>query len=276
MKLKAGYDNKDDIPEAHLELFAEKGGKWELVGIEGMKTQGDIDRIQEGLKKEKNDHKETKAKLADWRGMDPAEEIPKLDRIPELEAMAESKGIDDKHIEQIVQGRIKGIVGPIERERDTLRDAKVASDLEISEFKTRDKTRIITDAVRKSALDGKVVNTALDDVIMVAKSHFEINDSGEVITKGDIKGVTAGVDPQMWMQDMVLSRPHWFPSTTGGGSGGSDGKGGGFPGNPWSREHWNLTKQGQVVLTHGQEKADQMMKSAGSHVGATKPPEEKS
>jgi hypothetical protein len=275
MPIKAVYENKDDIPESHLELFSEKGGKWELTGVEGIKTQGDIDRIQEGLKKEKNDHKETKGKLSAWRGMDPAEELPKLDKIPELEALAASKGMDDEHVEKIVQGRIKGIVGPLERELDTLREGKITSDLEISAFKTKDKTRVISDAVRKSATESKVVGTALEDVLMVAKSHFEINDSGEVRTKGDISGVTAGVDAQMWMQDMVLARPHWFPSTTGGGSGGSDGRGGGFPGNPWSKEHWNLTKQGQIVKQHGPEKAEQMMKSAGSHVGATKPPEGK-
>ena len=43
MALKAVYSSQEEIPEAHRELFSEKGGKWEIQ-VEGMKTEADIER----------------------------------------------------------------------------------------------------------------------------------------------------------------------------------------------------------------------------------------
>jgi hypothetical protein len=42
--------------------------------------------------------------------------------------------------------------------------------------------------------------------------------------------------------------------------------------NPWSREGFNLTRQGQLVRAMGLEKAAAMARAAGSYIGATKPP----
>jgi hypothetical protein len=41
--------------------------------------------------------------------------------------------------------------------------------------------------------------------------------------------------------------------------------------NPWSRQHWNITAQGNLVRAIGIEKAAQIAKAAGSRIGATKP-----
>jgi hypothetical protein len=41
--------------------------------------------------------------------------------------------------------------------------------------------------------------------------------------------------------------------------------------NPWRKENWNLTRQGEVVRALGVAKAGEIAKAAGSFVGATKP-----
>ena len=49
--LKTIYDNEADIPEGFAALYTEKNGKWELTGVQGVKTQLDVDRVQEALRK---------------------------------------------------------------------------------------------------------------------------------------------------------------------------------------------------------------------------------
>lgn len=40
--------------------------------------------------------------------------------------------------------------------------------------------------------------------------------------------------------------------------------------NPWSKEGWNVSAQGKLVLTMGQEKAAQIAEAAGCKIGSTK------
>ena len=42
--------------------------------------------------------------------------------------------------------------------------------------------------------------------------------------------------------------------------------------NPFSREGWNVTRQGSLIKAVGEEKAAQIARAVGSHIGATKPP----
>src|SRR6202043_1957206 len=63
-KLKTIYEKQEDIPEGYAELYAEKGGKFELTGIEGVKTKADLDRLNSALVKERGDHKTVKEQLA--------------------------------------------------------------------------------------------------------------------------------------------------------------------------------------------------------------------
>ena len=100
---KAIYDSVDDIPESvdnFRELFTEKGGRFELTGFTGIKTEADVARIQAGAEKERNDHKATKEKFSIWSDLDHAEVMAKLDRIPELEAAADGK-LDVAMIEEL-------------------------------------------------------------------------------------------------------------------------------------------------------------------------------
>ena len=268
--LKAIYDTQDDIPEAFRELFAERDGKFELAEVEGVKTQADVDRLNEALRKERGDHTKTKEKLSAWGDLNPEETRTQLDRIPELEAH-QADGDSQEKIEQIVQGRLQTATAPLERKVSTLEKENGELKTSIADFQAKDTRRQIHDAVREAGVSTKILDTAMDDALMLGERIFEVReDDGAIVTRDGV-GVTPGIRPADWFSEVQEKRPHWWAQSSGGGAGGGSGGGGGFGENPWSEAHWNVTKQGQVIKEKGMETAERMAKAANSKVGAIAP-----
>lgn len=268
MALKIVHDTVDEIDEAYRPLYQERDGKFHLTGVEGIKTQADIDRLQGALTKERNDHKAIKDKYGVLGELDPAEVLAKLDKYPELEAAAEGK-LDEDKIAELADKRLRTTVAPIERERDQLKTKLEATTATVEELQNVIRSRDIKDNVMSAALKGKVIETALEDVLMLADRVFEVGEDGSVTTKDGV-GVTPGINPEAWLQEMQAKRPHWWPASEGGGAKGGNGGGGGFANNPFSHEHWNMTEQGRII-NQDRQKADQMAKAAGTTVGGPKP-----
>lgn len=64
--LKITYTKAEEIPEGYADLYtAQQDGTFLLTGVDGMKTEGDVGRVQEALRKERSDHIETKSKLSE-------------------------------------------------------------------------------------------------------------------------------------------------------------------------------------------------------------------
>ena len=185
MALKLIYDSQDDIPEQHRDLFTERDGKFHLTGVEGMKTQADIDRLQSALTKERGDHKVTRDKLALFNDLDPEEVHTQLDRLPELEAAAGDK-LDEAKIEELVEAKLRTKIAPVERERDKAIKERDEARGEAETAKAEIKQGKIRQAVTEAAIAGKVVDTALEDVTLIADRMFEVNDDGSVTAKASI------------------------------------------------------------------------------------------
>ena len=273
--LELQYDSMTAVPEAFRSLFTEKDGKAVLTGINGIKTQSDINNLQEALRKERNDHAAAKAALNPWNslGKKPEEIAAELDRIAELEAAAQGK-IDDKAIEKMVEARLGQKVGPLDRQlKDTMTNLEAVT-RERDTFRDQLFRRDMTDVVRSIATEMKVVPTAMADVELFAQFALERQEDGTFITKSGIPGVTPGLDAKGLLKEMQKARPHWWPASAGGGAGGGIG---GINGdkNPWSAQHWNLTEQGKIIREHGLSKGEELAKLAGSFVGATKPAQKK-
>ena len=274
MGLKTVYDSLEDIPEAYQDLFTEKGGKFELTGVDGIKTSADTERLQMSLGKEREAHKATKAKLQVWGELNPEDVHTKLDRLPELEALAKGK-LDDTQIEEIVTRRVEGTLrsklSPLERQLKQLEKEREELAQQNQQFAQADRTRRIHDNVRKALVESKVVNTAQEDALLLADRVFEIReDDGAIVTRDSV-GVTPGLDPAAWLSEIQDRRPHWWPDSVGGGAQGSIGGGGRGVKNPWSAEYWNLTRQGQFLREHGDDRAAAMAKAAGTTLGGGKP-----
>jgi hypothetical protein len=266
MALKAILDSIDDLPDALKGEYVQKGDKYELQ-VEGMKTEADVARVQEALRKEKNDFTAFKAQFAPLAGKKVEDVVAALDRIPELEAAAQGK-LDDTKINEIVETRLKSRAAPLERENTQLKATIAEKDTVIAGYEGKEKTRSIHDAVRKAASAVKVVPEAIEDALILAERHFQVDESGRVVTKDGV-GVTPGIQPEAWFTDLQSTRKHWWGANIGGGGNGNRGGNGGAD-NPWTAENWNMTKQGQIVRENPQ-KAEQLAKVAGTKVGGPKP-----
>lgn len=268
MGLKVVHDTLDEVDEGFRSLYQERDGKFHLTGIDGIKTQADIDRLQSALTKERNDHKAVKDRYGVLGDLDPAEVLAKLDKYPELEAAAEGK-LDETKINELAETRLRTKLAPVERERDQLKTKLEQTESTVQELQNVLRSRDIKDNVMAAALKGKVIETAIDDVLMLADRVFEVGEDGTVTTRDNV-GVTPGLSPEAWLQEMQSKRPHWWPASEGGGAKGGSGGGGGFSNNPWSHEHWNMTEQGRII-NQDRQKADQMAKAAGTSIGGPKP-----
>lgn len=275
MALQAIMDSLDEVPEHFRELYTEKNGQFELTGISGMKTQADVDRLTSAIQKERDEHKATKDRLGLWSDLDHDDVMAKLDRFPELEAAAAGK-IDDAAIEEMVTKRVSGTINsqtaPLQRQIDTL-TKQLEEVTALAEQRGAEITAgKIKSAVRRALNAGKVIPEAQEDALMLAERIFEVReDDGEIVTRDQV-GVTPGIGPDVWLTEMQTSRPHWWPGSVGTGARGAGGGGnGGYSNNPFSHEHWNMTKQGEVLRSQGREKAEQMAKAAGTTIGGPRP-----
>lgn len=274
--LKLIYDSVDEIPENYRDLYTEKNGKWHFTAIAGIKTQDDITSIQGALDNEKAAHAETKSKLAKWNDLDPEETHQKLDRIPELEAAAQGT-LDQHKIDEIVNNRVEGTISsrlaPLERQVKNLTDENATLTDENATLKGAATQRTVQDDVRAAMTKLKVIPEAYDDVLMYGDKLFQVQEDGAVVTRDGV-GVTPGIAPEVWLQEVQTAKPHWWPPSTGGGAPGGKHQGG-FANNPWSAEHWNRTAQAQMIRDDRQ-KAEQMAKSAGVDLMNAQQPKPKS
>lgn len=279
MALKAIYEKQDDVPEQYHELYSERNGQWELTGIEGVKTTADTDRLQTSLAKERNEHRATKDKLTAFDGVD-LEAIEKTRTDLEeanirLDAVGKDKdgNIDEENLQRLVDAKVATKLAPVERENAKLKEQVAEQGTQITGFEQADTVRTIGDAVRSAGLEAKVIDTAMEDVLMLSERMFEVGEDGIPVTKDGLNGITPGVTADVWFPEMQERRPHWWPTSQGGGAKGG-GEGGGFANNPFTRDHWNLTEQGKAVSAD-RGKADRMATAAGTSVGGGMPPMKK-
>lgn len=267
---KAIEDSLDNVPEELHSYYTERNGKFEFTGIEGLRTQADIDRLQSALQKERSDHGKVKEKFKLLGDLDIDEVRSKLDRFEELETLANGK-LDETAIQKLVDARSKTLLGPVEREKQKLSEQLNELMGKVSTYEQKEKRRTISDSVLSivtgSNAKVKLLPEALEDAMMFAERMLEIDEDGQVRTKDNV-GVTPGLSPEVWLSEMLQKKPHWA-LTAGGGASGS-GNGGGSGPNPWSKDGWNLTEQGRIV-TSDPRKADQLAKSAGTRVGGPRP-----
>lgn len=260
------YNSYDEIPDAVKHLYTEKDGKYVLLARGEVKSVEDVNRLQDSLRKEREDHKSTKRKWAPLNDHDPEEILKNLDRIEELES-ASGGNIDESKIDELVEKRLKTRVAPLERQVKTLEEERNTLTQERDQFKQKDERRDIHDHIRKAAVKANLRETAIEDALIIGERIFERDENGNVVSKDGV-GVTPGVDPTVWLSDVKETRPHWWPESSGSGARGGDGGSGGS--NPFTAENWNLTEQGRLVKENPQ-RAEQMAKSAGTTVGGGKP-----
>lgn len=294
MALKLAYDSIDEVPEAHRELYTEKDGKHHFTGVEGIKTDADVNAVHTGLVKERTEHKATKAKYAGYTKLvNPETQAPFekpedlqaiLDEVPTLRAAAEAGG--GKSAEAVrtqVEAAKKTLEGTLGREISTLKDTNSKLLAKVAMFE--DDMRI--NAIRNATMDaigeskiGKFNPDAIEDALMYSERHLMVDEerdpeTGDLIIKGvhtrDGVGITPGLGAAAWLSEMQPKKGHWYMPTEGTGPLGSRTNLGPEGNNPWSAKGWNLSKQGEFYNQFGAEKAEQMAKAAGTTLGGPPP-----
>ena len=261
MAFKMVLDSLDGLSEDVAKEYVEKDGKFHIQ-VEGMKTQADIDRVTSSLNAARTEASGFKAKLALLGDRKVEDVVTMLDRIPELEAAAAGK-LDEDKLKEMAEARARAIVAPIERERDGLKTKVGELEGTVQTYVTKERTRTIHDQIKDAAIKAGVVPEAIEDAIILGERVFELEEgTGKAVVKEGASGHTQGLEVKDWLSDLQTKKPHWFGGSSGGGANGNRGGGGGAEPNPFTHDHWNMTKQGQI-MQQDPSRADRLAKAAG-------------
>jgi hypothetical protein len=261
MLLEATVDTLEGIDEPYQALYTKRGERYEFTGVKGIKTQGDVDRIQTALNAERTISKDLKAKLGAWNEMDPITTLEILDKVPELQSLADAsrKKFDPSEMEAAVNGR----VAPLQRQLEKAAADLKERDEKLSDLARRETQRTIYDAVRKEASATKAnpdsYSSELGPLMLLAREIFTVDASGQVVVKEGAPGLTHGTSVKDAIPDLQKQFPSNWPQSQGGGAPGSS-SGPGAQANPFKAN--NMTARSQFAKQFP-EKVDAMVRAAG-------------
>lgn len=238
MALKFVHASKDEIPAEHVALYVEKDGKW-ILDVDGAVPVARLDEFRDtnrGLMKERDELKKR------FEGIDPDEAKRLMTIKDDLE---KGRNKDGKTVEQLVDERTAKMKTDLEKRATEAEAALAIREADLAKLK-------INDAVLAAAVKKGLKPTAADDVAMRAQQTFKLKDGRPVAFEGDKEAYGKTGDPltiDEYVDGLITKAPHLFEASSGGGAGGS---GNGNPPtgqgvNYWKKEHWNMSKQGELV-----------------------------
>lgn len=263
------YKTKEEVPAEVSHLYKEnENGEFTVIPVGEIKTITDVTALQESLRKERNDHKETKGKLTPFSGLDPEKVKADLARIPELEIAAEGN-LDDEKTAKLVEAKLKAQLTPVQRELKEAQDKLLESNLKIEAFTQKEINQKIETGLLSAATESKMTEGAKRDLRMYS-SFFEVPEGSSVpLTKEGIEGITPGLDPKGFIMAMQPERPNWWEPDKNAGGTGNTSSGAGIV-NPFADKTWNLTEQGKMVRSN-RAQAERLAEQAGTSIGGGRP-----
>lgn len=257
--LKLKYDALEEIPEEYRKLYEKTENGYCLTGVDGLRTADDVSKLDRALKKERADHAALKKQWKEILGDSDVETL-KTTLSKNMSNPPKNNESNSLNIEELISQKLQ----PMKIELDRYSKMVDDKDKELQSYKTQIQQRNIRDTVLQTARKAKIVDTALEDVALLAERDFQLSEDGEVQTSG-------GLRVNEWMQKMKESRPHWWGASFGGGATGSSmGSGSPTQMNPWTSANWNMTHQGQIYKQNP-EAAARMAAEAGTQLGGRKP-----
>jgi hypothetical protein len=267
MTLKAVVDSLDDIPEALHAEYQEKDGKFYLDLDSTISTHTSIIPLARSLENLKRDKAARDTKIAGLEAkiaglpedFDPAKYA---DVLHELEALKADPGRNQEN--EAALARVREQYEQRIRNAETKRQEDLAAkDREIAE---------LNGTIGRTVVDGGLTEQltkagVAPEFLKAARTMLK----GQVKTKkndatGDFEPIVDGDLGEMPLAQFV---ENWAKSDEGKPfiikPSGSNGKGSGketsTEDNPWAKDTWNMTRQGQV-LTADRVKAERLMKAA--------------
>ena len=207
MALKYRIKKLDDVPEAVRTLYKADGEEF-VLDAEGIVPKERLDEFRDNnilLQKQ----------LEKLKDIDPVKHRELMELQREVE---EGKLLKAGKIEEVVNSRVGAMKRALEEERDGYKTRAESSESQLSVL-------LIDSAVRNEALKLGVVSTALDDVVLRARTVYKMKDGAAVLhnDKGEVVFGRDGKTPMPmadWVVALKKTAPHLFASSQGGGAGG--------------------------------------------------------
>jgi len=242
MQLKFKYPSKDQLPAEHAALYTERDGAW-FLNAEDVVDASSF----EDLRKQKSALQQQLDELNKrFDGINPDDVRAQLAEKRKLE---ETQALKTGEFDKLLQSRTQALRTDFEKqlagvasERDTL-NAKL-TDIQINQGV------IIAGAKRG------LRSSAIPDITARARSTFKLVNGVPRAFEADGSTVRVGRDSvtpmtvEEWIDAQVSDAPHLFESNSGSGASGNADTGSRHQiTNPWKRETWNLTRQGELLRT---------------------------
>ena len=209
MGLKYKIAKLEDVPEAVRALYIPDAAGGFVLDAEGVVPKERLDEFR-------TNNIALQQRIDQVKNIDPA-------RYAELVALQtsiqEKKLMDAGQVDEVVNLRVATMKTALEGENNTLKNSLAAS--------TRQLEMLMIDNVVKSvAIKAGVVPTAVDDIVLRAKTTYVV-ENGVPTPKNDGKVVYGkdGTNPMPineWVDGLRTSAPHLFQGSTGGGAGGGN------------------------------------------------------
>lgn len=209
MSLKFVVDSVDGLSEDMAALYSKNADGKFYLEVEGAVAKTKLDEFRENNVRLLKD-------LEKFKNVDPAKYA---DLLKLQEKANEQKLIDAGEIDKVVEQRVGQMRTTYETEVTRLKDANSVAHRQLESL-------LIDSAVRDSAMKSGVYPSAVDDVLLRAKTTFQIKDGAPVPkdSAGNVIYSKDGSTPMSisdWTMGLKKQAPHLFQGSQGGGAGGS-------------------------------------------------------
>lgn len=206
MKLKSVLDNLDGLSQEIAGLYQLKDGKYHL-DVEGLVQKTALDEFRNSNIALNNQLKQFTDLGLDVNQIKEAQEAARKVREKEL--------IEAGDVETLVQERIASLTNTHKAELETLNKQLGTSNEKLSKL-------LIDNTVRTYSTKSGVLDTAVDDVLLRARSVFTV-ENGELVAKDSEGKPLYGADGKTLTVDAYVTQlgktaPHLFKGSTGTGA----------------------------------------------------------
>lgn len=212
MTLKYIVDTLEGLDQHIAALYEQADGKFRL-NVEGVAPREKLDEFR-------NKNIDLMKQLEGFKGVD----VAKYQSLLGLEKkMTDKELIEAGKVDEVVQSRIASMKAEHEQVVTQL-------NAQLGDSNKQLESLLIDSAVRMQAVNQKVIPSAIDDVMLRARTAFRIVD-GKAVPHSDGKPIYGkdGVNPmsvEEWISGLAKNAPHLFEGSQGGGARGSQGRGG--------------------------------------------------
>jgi len=189
-------------------------------------------------------------------GEDPHDLLKEVRELRDIRRKVDDKDlVDKKGFDAALERRTQEMKAQSDSSIKALAEARDQAIAERDKAIARHHRAIIDREISDAALANGVRGSAIPDLLARAeRCGWVMSERGRVVQRDSEDSIAIGADgvtpltPKEWINGKLRDEaPHFFDMPTGGGSLGSGASGGGGK-NPWSKDSWNMTEQGQIVL----------------------------